>query len=179
LGSDAITSPASFGTIEASPLKGGAAIVTAGTSDLAIAHEAARTLRFHGFDAPIFADVGVAGLWGLQQRLDELRRFRVVIAIAGLEGALFSVLGSLVAAPVIAVPSSIGYGVSAGGTVALQSAKCASRTFIATQSVPRRPGLASSPCPAGSSRNAGLSGPTLGHPAAYSHNWPAMLAIHC
>jgi NCAIR mutase (PurE)-related protein len=119
---DPLSRTAIFGTIEASPLKGGAAIVTAGTSDLAIAHEAARTLRFHGFDASIFADVGVAGLWRLQQRLDELRRFRVVIAIAGLEGALFSVLGGLVAAPVIAVPSSIGYGVSAGGTVALQSA---------------------------------------------------------
>ncbi|MBO1076273.1 nickel pincer cofactor biosynthesis protein LarB [Roseomonas marmotae] len=100
----------------------GIGIVTAGTSDLAVAGEAARTLRFHGFDAPVIADIGVAGLWRLMERIEEIRRFRVVIAIAGMEGALFSVLGGLLAAPVIAVPSSVGYGVSAGGRAALDSA---------------------------------------------------------
>lgn len=100
----------------------GAGIVTAGTSDLGIATEAARTLRFHGFAAPIISDVGVAGLWRLTNRLDDIRRLRVVIAVAGMEGALFSVLTGLVAAPVIAVPSPCGYGVAKDGAVALQSA---------------------------------------------------------
>jgi NCAIR mutase (PurE)-related protein len=100
----------------------GAGIVVAGTSDLPVAREAARTLAFHGFDAPVIADVGVAGLWRLTRRLDELRRFKVVIAVAGMEGALFSVIAGLVTAPVIAVPTSVGYGVAHGGTTALHAA---------------------------------------------------------
>jgi NCAIR mutase (PurE)-related protein len=104
------------------PTRSGAGIVCAGTSDLAVAHEAARTLAFAGFDAPVIADVGVAGLWRLQRRLEAIRAFRIVIAIAGMEGALFSVLAGLIAAPIIAVPTSVGYGVAAGGHAALQSA---------------------------------------------------------
>jgi NCAIR mutase (PurE)-related protein len=104
------------------PLRTGIGIVTAGTSDLAVAGEAARTLAFHGFEAPVIADVGVAGLWRLLDRIEEIRRFRVVIAVAGMEGALFGVLAGLVAAPVIAVPTSVGYGVATGGRVALDSA---------------------------------------------------------
>ncbi|GGF39685.1 1-(5-phosphoribosyl)-5-amino-4-imidazole-carboxylate carboxylase [Aliidongia dinghuensis] len=100
----------------------GIGIVAAGTSDLAVAREAARTLAFAGYDAEIFADVGVAGLWRLMARLDEFRRCRVLIAVAGMEGALFSVLAGLVEAPVIAVPTSVGYGVAAGGTAALHAA---------------------------------------------------------
>jgi len=103
-------------------LKPGIGIVAAGTSDLPIAAEAARTLAFLGFHAPVIADVGVAGLWRLMRRLDEIRAHRVVIAVAGMEGALFSVLAGLIDAPVIAVPASIGYGVSAGGMAALHSA---------------------------------------------------------
>ena len=103
-------------------LKPGIGIVAAGTSDLPIAAEAARTLAFLGFDAPVIADVGVAGLWRLMRRLDEIRAHRVVIAVAGMEGALFSVLAGLIDAPVIAVPASVGYGVSAGGMAALHSA---------------------------------------------------------
>jgi NCAIR mutase (PurE)-related protein len=80
------------------------------------------TLAFHGYEAPIIADVGVAGLWRLMERLEEIRGFRVVIAVAGMEGALFSVLAGLLGAPVIAVPSSVGYGVAAGGHVALNTA---------------------------------------------------------
>lgn len=100
----------------------GIGIVAAGTSDLPVAREAARALAFCGHAAPIIADVGVAGLWRLTSRIEEIRRFRIVIAVAGMEGALFSVLGGLVAAPVIAVPASVGYGVAAGGGVALNAA---------------------------------------------------------
>lgn len=119
---DPVSCTAIFGTPPATALTAGVGIVTAGTSDLRVAGEAARTLAFHGFDAPIFPDIGVAGLWRLQERLTELHRLRVIIAVAGMEGALFSVLAGLVAAPVIAVPSSVGYGVGDGGRVALHSA---------------------------------------------------------
>ena len=85
-------------------------------------------MAFEGEATTLVLDVGVAGLWRLTERLDEIRRHRVVIAVAGMEGALFSVLGGLVAAPVIAVPTSIGYGVGAGGRTALDAAlaSCAS-----------------------------------------------------
>jgi len=104
------------------PLLPGPGIVCAGTSDLPVAREAQRTLAFHGYHAPVIADVGVAGLWRLMKRLDEIRSFSIVIAVAGMEGALFSVLTGLVKAPVIAVPVSIGYGVAAHGQAALSSA---------------------------------------------------------
>ncbi len=109
-------------TVADADLKPGIGIVAAGTSDLPVAAEAARTLAFLGFEAPVIADVGVAGLWRLMRRLDEIRTHRVVIAMAGMEGALFSVLAGLIDAPVIAVPTSVGYGVSAGGMAALHSA---------------------------------------------------------
>lgn len=101
---------------------GGVAVVAAGTSDLPVAREAARTLAFCGHEALLAADVGVAGLWRLMDRIEEIRACRVVVAVAGMEGALFSVLGGLVSAPVIAVPSSVGYGVAEGGRAALSSA---------------------------------------------------------
>ncbi|TCK23689.1 hypothetical protein EV667_3530 [Ancylobacter aquaticus] len=98
------------------------AVVAAGTSDLPVAREAVQTLAFNGQDARLIADVGVAGLWRLMERIEEIRACRVVIAVAGMEGALFSVLGGLVSAPVIAVPTSVGYGVAEGGRAALTSA---------------------------------------------------------
>ena len=104
------------------PLRSGPGIVCAGTSDLPVAREAQRTLAFHGYDAPLVCDVGVAGLWRLMKRLDEIRGFSLVIAVAGMEGALFSVLAGLVSAPIIAVPTSVGYGVAHGGRAALSSA---------------------------------------------------------
>jgi len=88
------------------------------------------SLAFAGYVAPIVADVGVAGLWRLMRRIDEIRAFRVVIAVAGMEGALFSVLSGLVEAPVIAVPTSIGYGVAAGGRTALDSALASCATGV-------------------------------------------------
>jgi hypothetical protein len=100
------------------------AIVTAGTSDLAVAREAARTLRFFGLASDEIADVGVAGLWRLMDQVETLRCYALIIAVAGMEGALFSVLGGLVPGVVIAVPTSIGYGVARAGETALFSALC-------------------------------------------------------
>jgi pyridinium-3,5-biscarboxylic acid mononucleotide synthase len=97
-------------------------IVSAGTSDMPVAVEAQRALAFHGVAAAIIGDVGVAGLWRLLERLDEIAQWRVVIVAAGMEGALFSVVAGQVPGLVIAVPTSVGYGVAAGGRAALHSA---------------------------------------------------------
>ena len=118
---DPLSRTAYWGVVPPAP-SAGACVVCAGTSDLPIAREAARTLEFFGYQGPIIADVGVAGLWRLMERLEEIRRFPVVIAVAGMEGAMFSVLAGLTESVVIAVPSSVGYGVAAGGQVALHSA---------------------------------------------------------
>lgn len=98
------------------------AVVTAGTSDLAVAAEAERTLAFMGEAAERHADLGVAGLWRVLERREHLARMPVVIAVAGMEGALFSVLGGLVGGVLIAVPASVGYGVGKGGHAALTTA---------------------------------------------------------
>jgi hypothetical protein len=95
------------------------AVVTAGTSDIPVAEEAALTLEFLGHNVRRVYDVGVAGIHRLMNRLDVLRQAQAVIAVAGMEGALASVLGGLVACPVVAVPTSIGYGASFGGLAAL------------------------------------------------------------
>lgn len=118
---DALSKTAILGEVQASP-KVSVAIVSAGMADSAVAAEATRTLAFAGVGSIRIADVGVAGLWRLMARLDEIRSYPVVIAVAGMEGALFSVLGGLIAAPLIALPTSTGYGVSAGGQLALHSA---------------------------------------------------------
>ncbi len=125
---DAVTRTAILGDLPAPRGSGRVAIVCGGTSDLAVAREAARTLAFAGEAATLHADVGVAGLWRLMERLDDIRRHRVVIVVAGMEGALFSVLAGLVPCAVIAVPTSVGYGVAAGGRAALHAAlaSCAS-----------------------------------------------------
>ncbi len=100
----------------------GTLVVAAGTADLGPAREAARTLAFHGCAAPLVADVGVAGFWRLNEQLGRLRDARVLIVAAGMEGALFSVVAGLVSSPVIALPTSVGYGVAVGGGVALHTA---------------------------------------------------------
>jgi NCAIR mutase (PurE)-related protein len=105
------------GSFQSAPV----AVVCAGTSDLPVAEEAAQTLEFAGARVNRITDVGVAGLHRLLARLDDLRSASIVIAIAGMEGALPSVLGGLVAAPVIAVPTSIGYGANLNGLSALLS----------------------------------------------------------
>lgn len=104
------------------------AILTAGSSDIPVAREAMRTLSYFRVNAlPIF-DVGVAGLWRLLERIDDIQRFPVVIAAAGMDAALPSVLGGLFPGLVVAVPTSVGYGVAAGGGTALNAilASCAS-----------------------------------------------------
>lgn len=103
------------------------AVVTAGTSDLPVAAEAVRTLRFHGETSLRVADVGVAGLWRLLARVEELRAMKVVIVAAGMDAALPSVVAGLVPGAVIGVPTSVGYGVAAGGRTALHAmlASCA------------------------------------------------------
>jgi len=126
---DPLSNTAFHGNV-AAPTVAGAGIVCAGTSDLPVAREAARSLDFAGYLAPVIADVGVAGLWRLMRRLDEIRAFRVVVAVAGMEGALFSVLAGLVDAPIIAVPTSVGYGVAAGGHTALHSALASCATGL-------------------------------------------------
>ena len=95
------------------------AIVTAGTSDLPVAEEAAETALLFGNRIERINDVGVAGLHRLLARLDVIRAARVCIVIAGMEGALPSVVAGLVARPVIAVPTSVGYGANFGGLSAL------------------------------------------------------------
>ncbi len=95
------------------------AVVTAGTSDLPVAEEAAVTAEFYGNPVLRIHDVGVAGVHRLLSRMDDIRACRVVVVVAGMEGALPSVVGGLVDKPVIAVPTSIGYGAAFGGVTAL------------------------------------------------------------
>ena len=107
-------------------------VVTAGTSDLTVAHEAELALRAHGFDPTVVADVGVAGLHRLLARLDEITAADAVIVVAGMEGALASVNGGLTGAPVVAVPTSLGYGAGLDGVTALLAmhASCASGVTV-------------------------------------------------
>jgi len=98
---------------------GHVAIVAAGTSDLAVAEEARVTAEGMGARVTTHYDVGVAGLHRLLAQTDELQNAKAVVAVAGMEGALASVVGGLVAAPVIAVPTSVGYGASFGGIAPL------------------------------------------------------------
>jgi len=109
-------------TVEAEPplaLPGRIAIAAAGTSDLSVAEEAAVTAEFHGAAVERIYDVGVAGLHRLLDRAPTMRNADVVIVVAGMEGALPSVVAGLVEAPVIAVPTSVGYGASFHGLAAL------------------------------------------------------------
>ena len=98
---------------------GKVAVVTAGTSDIPVAQEAVKTLEFLGNRVESIYDVGVAGIHRLFAHLDKLRSAQVVIAVAGMEGALASVVAGLVDVPVIAVPTSVGYGAAFEGVTAL------------------------------------------------------------
>ena len=98
------------------------AIVMAGTSDLPVGREAARTLAFAGHAYREYTDIGVAGLWRLLERIDDIRSSPVVIVAAGMDAALVSVVGGLVSSAVIALPTSVGYGVARGGATALNAA---------------------------------------------------------
>jgi len=112
--------------------RGTVLVISAGTSDIPVAEEALVTLQTMGNEVEFLYDVGVSGLHRLLDRRDRLTNARVLIVVAGMEGALPSVVGGLVAAPVIAVPTSIGYGASFGGMTALLSMlnSCASNVTV-------------------------------------------------
>jgi len=103
------------------------AIISAGTSDAHVVNEAYYTLKFIGVGAERIHDIGVAGVHRLMNRLDDLKAYKVLIVVAGFEGALPSVVGGLLPQPIIAVPSNVGYGIATGGNVALNAmlASCA------------------------------------------------------
>jgi pyridinium-3,5-biscarboxylic acid mononucleotide synthase len=103
-------------------VEGTVAVVTAGTSDTAVAEEARRALEYLGVSSTLVPDVGVAGVLRLLSRLEEVERADVVIAAAGMEASIFSVLGGLVGRPIIAVPTSRGYGAAFQGLASLLSA---------------------------------------------------------
>jgi NCAIR mutase (PurE)-related protein len=111
-----------LGTVPAPGAAAQIAVVTAGTADLGVAREAMRTLSVYGEKCAEIVDVGVAGLWRLLERVDEIKKFPIVIAVAGMDGAIFSVIGGLVPGAIIAVPTSTGYGASKQGETALNSA---------------------------------------------------------
>jgi NCAIR mutase (PurE)-related protein len=98
---------------------GRVSVVCAGTSDIPVAEEAAVTARCLGARVETFWDVGVAGLHRLLSKMPDLRKSRVIVAVAGMDGALPSVLAGLVSCPVVAVPTAVGYGASFGGVAAL------------------------------------------------------------
>tara|TARA_Y100000591_G_scaffold325776_2_gene347247 strand:- start:43 stop:696 length:654 start_codon:yes stop_codon:yes gene_type:complete len=97
------------------------AIVAGGTSDLSVSLEAKLALEVHGITCKTFIDVGVAGIHRLFNNLEDINKFDVIIVCAGMEGALPTVLGGLIPQPIIAVPVSVGYGVSENGFAALNS----------------------------------------------------------
>src|SRR5690606_34442578 len=103
-----------FGEVRAPAGECRVAVVSAGTSDVPVALEAKRTLAYHAVPSSTFFDVGVAGIWRLGRCLPDLAQHPVVIVAAGMDGALPSVVGGLIGGLVIAVPTSIGYGVSDG-----------------------------------------------------------------
>lgn len=108
------------------------AIISAGTSDEFIVNEVFYTLKFLGIKSKKFQDLGVAGLHRILNAREELQAYDVLVVIAGFEGALPTVVGSLMSQPIIAVPSSIGYGVAKGGRSALESmlSSCANGIMV-------------------------------------------------
>ncbi len=143
---DAISRTAFFGssghTAQAVPI----ALLCAGTSDLPVAREALRALEWFGYRAKLFCDVGVAGLWRILELREELRRYQVLIVAAGMEGALFSVIGGLVPGLVIALPTSVGYGVCEGGKVALAASLATCAPGVVSVNIDNGIGAAAAAC---------------------------------
>ena len=108
------------------------AVIAAGTSDLTVSREVVRTLTYYGEGVTEFNDVGVAGIHRLLARVEEIRAHQVVIAVAGMDAALVSVVGGLVRAPIIAVPTSVGYGATRSGETALAASlsSCAAGVVV-------------------------------------------------
>ena len=116
-------------------LIGNIAVCTAGTADIPVAEEAAQTAEFFGGKVFRYYDVGVSGIHRLLAVKDEIAKANCVIAVAGMEGALASVIGGLVSNPVIGVPTSVGYGVGAGGTAALHAMLSTCANGVATVNI--------------------------------------------
>jgi NCAIR mutase (PurE)-related protein len=116
-------------------LEGSVAVVTAGTADTAVAEEARATLEYLGLSSTLVPDVGVAGVLRLLSRVEEIEKADVVIAVAGMEGSLFSVIAGLIGRPVIAVPTSAGYGASLQGFAALLSAMTSCANGVLTVNI--------------------------------------------
>lgn len=119
---DAVSLTAILGEVAARKDNPRIAVVSGGTSDVRVARESVRTLHYYGVEVHEIYDVGVAGIWRLMDRIDELREMSVVITVAGMEGTLPSVVAGMVPGVVIAVPVATGYGVAENGTAALNSA---------------------------------------------------------
>ena len=111
------------------------AIISGGSSDLAVTLEAKLALEIYGVNCQSFIDVGVAGLHRLISQLEEIDKYDVLIVCAGMEGALATVLGGLLAQPIIAVPVSVGYGVSKNGETALNSMLASCSPGIAVMNI--------------------------------------------
>ncbi len=103
------------------PGKAEVAVISAGTSDIHVVNEVYYTLKYMGVKAKRTNDVGVAGIHRLMDKIEDLRSFKILVVIAGFEGALPTVIGGLLPQPIIAVPADVGYGVAKGGKVALKS----------------------------------------------------------
>jgi NCAIR mutase (PurE)-related protein len=101
--------------------KANIAIICAGTSDMPSVLEAQQTLYISGIKSDIFPDLGVAGLWRVQKYLKQIMKYKILIVAAGMDGALVSVIGGLVSLPIIALPTSTGYGVANKGATALNA----------------------------------------------------------
>lgn len=114
------------------PRPGKVLIITAGTSDLPVAQECTATLAGHGMEPDVLVDVGVAGVHRLLVSVDELAEADAVVVVAGMEGALASMVGGITPAPVVAVPTSVGYGAGLDGITALLAmhASCASGVTV-------------------------------------------------
>lgn len=128
----ALSRTAILGDLPAAVTSPRIALVSAGTSDAGPMTEAARVLAYAGLGADVISDAGVAGLWRLLAREEELRQMDIVIVFAGMDAALPSVLAGLVPGAVIGVPTSVGYGVATGGRVALDAmlASCAAGVTV-------------------------------------------------
>ena len=119
---DPVSKTAILGDVERPSGDASIAVVAAGSSDTDVVREAARTLAFYGEPADEIIDIGVAGLWRVIDKQQQLKSYRVLIVVAGMDGALFSVIGGLVSGVVIAVPTATGYGVTNDGRTALNAA---------------------------------------------------------
>ena len=118
---DDISRTGIFGDTKNESEKQSVAIVTAGTSDIKVSRETIRTLKYYGIGCLEINDVGVAGIWRIMERIDEIRNLSVTIVVAGMDGALVSVIGGLVGGIVVGVPTSTGYGASEKGKTALKA----------------------------------------------------------